>query len=103
MHRKRSFWRAWIKTTYSVQPLSLHLRSNVENFYHDSAPLEGRLEHARVTTRVKGSSLQFYGFLREQERGRKKVKGAAQFLQVPQILVPFFLGKACVVECLDLW
>ena len=101
MWHKRQFWRPWVKTAYSVQPLSFRPSGNVENFYHNSALVEGRLEHAGVTARIKGSGLQFDGFLREQKRGRKKVKSATQLLQVLQVLLPFFLGKTCVIECLD--
>ena len=98
---KRPFWRSWVKTTYSVQPLSFRPSSNVENFYHDSAFVEDCLKHTRVTAKIKGSSLQFDGFLREQKRGRKKVKSATQLFQVLQVLLPFFLAKTCVVKCLD--
>ena len=67
MWHKQPFWRSWAKTAYSVQPLSFCLSSNVENLYHNSALVEGRLENIRVTARIKGSGLQFDGFLRDQK------------------------------------
>ena len=48
-----------------MQPRSFGLSSNVEDFDHDGALLEDRLEHTRVTARIKGSGLHFNGFLRE--------------------------------------